>query len=175
VVFQDKQGCTALHLAARQGQAGAVARLLSTAAAADGGGGEAKTALCKTKSKTGHTALHMAALAGSIECAALLAEAAPSTVAGKTKLGLSPADIAARRRLTSLHDALRSQQPVLALQALVKSQVAGGGQEAPATPRTLLIAPPECLFHFTCPAPITRYGTETLLFTSCCVLQFCLL
>lgn len=153
-VFQDKQGCTALHLAARQGHVAAV-RLLLGAAAGGGGGPEAVAALCRTRSKAGHNALHLAALAGSSRCAALLAAAALDAAAGKSKLGLTPADLAARRRHTGLQTALRGQRPVQALQALAAVQEAEAGQRE-AQQRTLLMAPPECLFHFTCPAPITR-------------------
>lgn len=125
-----------------------VQQLLGAAAAAEEGEGAA--GLAKTKNKAGQTALHMAAVAGSAPCAALLAEAAPDTVASKTKLGLLPADMAARRKHAALEGALRSPQPAAALQAAAQQQ--GEQQQG----RTVLFAPPECLFHFTCPAPITR-------------------
>ena len=147
-VFQDKQGCTALHLAARQGHMRSVQQLL--AAAGDGEG--AAAALCKTKNKAGQNALHLAATVGCAVCAAMLAEVAPDAAAAKSKLGLTPADVAARRRHAELAAALREGKVAEHLAALPK------GQGPPAGPmqRTLLVAPPECLFHHTCPAPITR-------------------
>jgi ankyrin repeat protein len=148
VVFQDKQGCTALHLAARQGHVRSVQQLL----AAVGEGEGAAAALCKTKNKAGQNALHLAATVGCAACAAMLAEVAPDAAAAKSKLGLTPADVAARRRHAELAAALREGKVAEHLAALPK------GQGPPAGPmqRTLLVAPPECLFHHTCPAPITR-------------------
>lgn len=155
-VFQDKHGCTALHLAAREGHVASVQLLLEAASAATpGGGGEAAgsaAALAKTKNKAGQNALHMAALAGSATVAALLAEAAPEAAHARSKLALTPADLAERRRHTDLAGALRDGSPAAALAALAKT----AGAAAPQQPRTLLVAPPECQIHYTCPAPITR-------------------
>ncbi|PSC72014.1 histone deacetylase [Micractinium conductrix] len=142
-VFQDKHGCTALHLAARQGHTAASRLLLEAAASGDGA-----PALARTKNKAGQTALHLAALAGSAPCAALLAAAAPQAAAARTKLALTAADLAERRRHAALAAALRAADPAAALAALPPTE-----QDQP---RTLLVAPPECLCHYTCPAPITR-------------------
>ncbi|KAI3431427.1 hypothetical protein D9Q98_004480 [Chlorella vulgaris] len=158
VIFQDKQGCTALHLAARQGHAGAMAQLLSAAAAGDDSGAEASAALVRTKNKAGQNAVHSAVLAGSSRCAALLVAAAPESAGVKSKLGMSPADLAAKRHLAELEAALRSAQPVEALEKLAAQEAASKKQQQP---RTLLVAPPECLFHFTCPAPITRETSDS--------------
>lgn len=154
VTFQDKQGCTPLHLAARLGHIPSADLLLESAAASlseEGrpGAADAVAALVKTKNKAGQSAVHMAALAGSASCAALLVGAAPEAAHARSKLGLTPADLAARRHHAELAAALRSKQPAAALAGLQKGPQAQG-------PRTLLVAPPECLFHFTCPAPITR-------------------
>ncbi|KAL4440406.1 hypothetical protein ABPG75_003407 [Micractinium tetrahymenae] len=158
-VFQDKHGCTALHLAARQGHVASVQLLLkAAAAAAPAGGSEASgsaAALAKTKNKVGQNALHMAALAGSAPVAVLLAAAAPEAAHARSKLALTPADLAERRRHNSLAAALRAGSPAAALADLSKAP-SPGEAAAPRPPRTLLVAPPECQIHYTCPTPITR-------------------
>ncbi|KAL4431738.1 hypothetical protein ABPG77_002954 [Micractinium sp. CCAP 211/92] len=153
-VFQDKHGCTALHLAAREGHVASVQLLLKAASAMQGGEAlGAAAALAKTKNKAGQNALHMAALVGSVTVASLLAAAAPEAAQARSKLSLTPADLAERRRHAALAAALRDTAPAAALASLaaVPADVA-----APKQPRTLLLAPPECQIHYTCPAPITR-------------------
>lgn len=154
-VFQDKHGCTALHLAAREGHVASVQLLLKAASATQGGEAlGAAAALAKTKNKAGQNALHMAALVGSVTVASLLAAAAPEAAQARSKLSLTPADLAERRRHAALAAALRDTAPAAALASLaaVPADVA-----APKQPRTLLVAPPECQIHYTCPAPITRW------------------
>jgi hypothetical protein len=158
-LFQDKHGCTALHLAARQGHTGAAGLLLDDARQQRGS--EAAAALARSRNKAGQSALHLAALAGSAAVAALLAAAAPDAAAAKTKLGLAPAALADKRRHAALAVALRGDRPAQALQQLTEAEAGSRKAAPPPAQRTLLVAPPECLFHFTCPAPITRETSDS--------------
>lgn len=174
---QDKQGNTALHLAARYRQPAAAVALLQAAAAAaavDASPSPAGTegdsaatgpspaqgspaALAKVRNKAGQTALHCAALGGCAACAAAVREAAPGLVTARDKQGLTAADLAAKRGHAALAAELGGSTAAVAAAAAVAgnseaAQAAGG--------RTLLVAPPQCREHFTCPDPIVRGGPD---------------
>ena len=85
---QDKQGNTALHLAARAGHAAAVDGLL-----AGPGGGAA--ALCRNRA--GQLPLHAAAGGGSWVAAIALARAVPAAAAQADRRGFTPAQWAIKR------------------------------------------------------------------------------
>ncbi|GAB4814038.1 hypothetical protein N2152v2_001084 [Parachlorella kessleri] len=167
-IMQDKQGNTALHLAARHRQPDAVEALChaTTASAFSEGaaiaagatnGGDAGNvnslkALMKVRNKAGQTALHAAALAGcSASAAALLVRAAPGYASGKDKQGMTPAQMAARRG----HAALAAQ-----LAGALPAGPATAVQHASQHHSTLLVAPPQCLRHLTCPEPVVRGGQD---------------
>ena len=108
-------------------------------------------ALLKVRNKAGQTALHAAALGGCSACAAaLLVRAAPGYASGKDKQGLTPAQLAAKRGHAALAAQLAGALPA----------VAASGQQAAQQRSTLLVAPPHCLRHLTCPEPIVRGGQD---------------
>lgn len=169
---QDKAGNTALHLAARYRRPEAVALLLQTAAtsassgvvdaagdaaAADGEGGTAGAAqparaLARVRNKAGQVALHCAALGGCAASAEALHGAAPGCAALRDKQGLTPAEVGARRG----HAALAAQLGQQAQQAQRQQPVMMAAESG----RTLIVAPPQCLGHVTCPDPIRRGGPD---------------
>lgn len=142
--FQDKQGNTALHLAARYCH-GAVLKLLLEAASPS-----VATAV-KQRNKAGLNVAHMAAVGGDPDCVRAVLAACPAAAVSTTRQGLTAAEVAAKRGHT---------QAAALLQ----------GVPAPTPPahppghhkegHTLLLAPPECLHHHTAPWPIVRGGPD---------------
>eukprot|EP00887_Chlorella_sp_A99_P002366 scaffold10.g2366.t1 len=149
--FQDKQGNTSLHLAARYRHPGMVGLLLAQAGTGEGAAAAAEAA-SRNKNKAGHTPLHLAALGGSAASCAALLRVAPAAGDLATRQGLTPAAVAAKRGHAALAAAL--QAGAAATAALAEQETA-----AAEAPRTLLLAPPECLNHHTCP-PIVRGGPD---------------
>ena len=152
----DSHGDLALHLAARFDRADIVAALLAD------DGYDAAAALT-ARNSTKDTPLHVAARHGCARAAAALLEAAPAPAIGAAldaanKHSFTPAQLAERRGHA-------------ALAALLRRSGGGGASAAPApaqqpppapgaAAKTLLVAPPECLEHYTCPQPATRAGPE---------------
>ena len=155
--FQDKQGNLPLHLAARYCQADMVALLLAEAGRGGEGGGAAAARAAKAKNKAGLNPLHLAALGGCAASAAALQAVAPSAAAATTKQGLTAAAVAAKRGHAVLAAALQEGPAAIAAAAKQAGAAARlrpvAGKEAP---RTLVLAPPECWNHLTCPSPIVR-------------------
>ncbi|GBG00204.1 hypothetical protein Rsub_12985 [Raphidocelis subcapitata] len=144
----DANGDVPLHLAARVGGAEAVAALL---AGGGGGGGAAAAALSRNKLRD--TPLHAAARAGAGAAAAALLAAAPEAAVAPNKHGFAPADLAARRGHPELAALLR--------RGAAGKPANGAAAAAPAPAlRTLLLAPEQCLEHYTSRQPVTRAGPE---------------
>lgn len=179
--LQDKQGCTPLHLAARYRQSAAVTALLEAAAAseaaaaaaagavdADAAGAPSSSphqqhparALAKARNKAGQNALHCAALGGCDRSAAALRAEAPASVSARDRQGSTPADLARRRG----HAKLSAEIAGGSVGSAAEPSAAASGQGAVAgaqqVQHTLILAPPQCLEHHTCPEPIVRGGAD---------------
>ena len=144
--FQDKQGNTALHLAARYCHPAMVNLLLHLPH-----GPPPPTAI-KQRNKSGMNVVHMAALGGCLSCIQYVVAASPPSVAvAPTRQGLTPAALAAKRGHAHVQAAaLLSDHP---------SPSPNKHSPPPSHHRpkhTLIIAPPECLSHHTAPWPIAR-------------------
>jgi len=155
----DKQGNTALTLAARAGASGAVACLLA-AAKKQGEGGVGKAAAAANRA--GQAPLHAAAAAGSGSCCALLVAAGAGVLKESCKRGWSPAEWASRRG----HEALAKALALEGGGAAAVSKVAAAAlaadkvEETEKTRKMLLVAPDECLEHRTAPEPRPRSAPE---------------
>ena len=155
----DANGDVPLHLAARAGRAGAVAALLARAGGWDG------TSAAGARNKAKDTPLHAAARAGAGAAAAALLAAAPDAAGAANKHGLTPAELAARRGHAALAATLRGGRggaPNGAAAAAAGATLAPDPERlaAPGRVKTLLLAPPECLEHFTSPQPVVRGAPE---------------
>ena len=91
--MQDKQGNTALHLAARAGHSVMVRLLLTLGQAWSA----SPVALTAARNKLGQVPLHCAALAGCQQSTQALQDAGPGAVNATDKRGRSPAELATRR------------------------------------------------------------------------------
>ena len=139
--FQDRQGNTALHLAARYGQPEMVKLILAQEQ------GPSPVAAIKHRNKGGYNVLHMAAVGGDVACITAIMEASPNAVNITTRQGYTPALLATKRGHNEAAALLQ-----------------GTPLPPPTTPKaghhksghTLIIAPPECLSHHTAPWPILR-------------------
>jgi hypothetical protein len=96
----------------------------------------------------------LAAYHGAAVAAVLLLEAQPSAAGQQDKHGFNPATLAARRGFEKLAAEIQSRAEA--------AQVAGSAAAAAPTPpaasraRTLIVAPPQCEKHLTCPDPLPR-------------------
>lgn len=118
--------------------------------AAGSGAGSPVRALARIKNKAGQQALHCAAIGGCTAAAAALRAAAPGSATARDKQGLTPAELATRRGHAALA-AMMGGAPA----AAAEQQQAEAGEA-----HTLVLAPPQCLAHFTCPEPIVRGGPD---------------
>ena len=89
--LQDKQGNTALHLAAKGAHCRALAALLQR------GTPEQRAAVVLGANRAGQLPLHLAALRGCGECCRVLAAAAPAALQSRDKRGATPAQAAQMR------------------------------------------------------------------------------
>lgn len=125
--FQDKQGNLAAHLAARYGYAEVLRGLMNL-----------DTGCVSEKNKAGLTVAHMASLkVGNAACLEVLRQVCGGNVVDglKNRQGLSP-------------EALRLKR-----QGGKGDGKDGGGKSSG---KTLIVAPPECLRHYTAPYPHSR-------------------
>jgi hypothetical protein len=159
----DDRGDTAVHVAARLACCASLPPLLSAALRHEGeaaqpswkdigAGGAGKLSNCGARvpllllrNRLGHTPLHCAVLADSATAVRMLLYANPAAAAVTDKAGLTPMELALRRRAVAAAGALAE----------------GEGKAAPATkqlPRapTLVVTSPDCLQHHTCEPPIVR-------------------
>lgn len=131
--FQDKQGNLAAHLAARYGYADILRILLKLHPQCVG-----------EKNKSGMSVAHMASVGGHDDCARAVIEFCPDAGEIVNRQGHTPADVAEKRKMYDLVSIFRGSQQ----------------DEQPSTPRkskkTLIVAPPECLHHYTAPWPMSR-------------------
>jgi acetoin utilization deacetylase AcuC-like enzyme/ankyrin repeat protein len=156
----DKQGNTALALAARAGASRAVACLLAAAKKSGEQGAAGKAAAAANRA--GLAPLHAAAAAGSGACCALLCAAGPAVLEERCRRGWIPAEWARRRGHEALSRALSPGASAPGAAELAAAALASdGGDDATAeNTRLLLIAPDECLEHRTAPEPRPRSAPE---------------
>jgi hypothetical protein len=154
VELPDTHGDLALHLAARGDHVDVVAALVN--ARGDGWDGGAPAVAAATN-KARDTPLHAAAARGAAAAAAALLAAAPGAAGAANKHGFTPAALAARRGHAALAKLLAPEgAPRVAPAGLPP----GAPPLAPPGRPTLLLAPPECLAHYTSPQPVPRGGPE---------------
>ena len=158
--FQDKQGNTALHLAARYCHPAMVHLLVSqnpssssspTTTTTTTGTPLTTTTDIKQRNKAGMNSLHLAALSGNVDSVRTLLAACPAAANATTRQGHTPADLAARRGHTDVVTVL--MQGTLPISPLPGS-TPNRGHHKPQ--HTLILAPTECLSHHTAPWPIVR-------------------
>lgn len=132
--FQDRQGNTAAHLAARYGW-GSVLELLL----------EQYPAGAQEKNKSGLTVAHMAAIGGDVSCATAIMVACPDV-----------AQITNRQKRTAA--ALAEKRGNMEVASIFKGEghVDVVSPKSLSMSRTLIVAPPECREHHTAPWPIER-------------------
>ncbi|KAF6259471.1 Arginase/deacetylase [Scenedesmus sp. NREL 46B-D3] len=161
--MQDNNGDNVLHVAARFNQA-AVLQLLLSQDSFD----PADAAV--TKNKQSFTPLAAAAFFGAAAAAPLLLQAHAAALSVPDKHGFTPADLAERRGHKALAARLRSAAaaaaeaaaagPAAANHAAAAAAAAGsnaaGMDSTVKQLPTLIVAPPECELHRTCPDPLPR-------------------
>ncbi len=145
--FQDKQGNTALHLAARNRHAAMVQLLLCQAE------GPSSASAIKQRNKSGLNVLHLAALGGEGECIKLLLAAYPAAAVATTRQGRTAAELAAKRGHVAAVPFLQNPGNADVVKAEKPSTPTAGHHKYK---HTLILAPPECLNHHTAPWPIVR-------------------
>lgn len=136
---QDNNGDNVLHVAARH-DAAAVLELLTSPgqpSIADAG---------LVKNKRALTPLGVAAYHGAARSAALLLTAAPDAAQTTDRHGSTPLQLAQRR----------GHAAVAALLASSAGSAAADSKADAQRPRTLIVAPPECELHLTCPDQLPR-------------------
>ncbi|KAL3144011.1 hypothetical protein ABBQ32_003818 [Trebouxia sp. C0010 RCD-2024] len=168
-LLQDKQGNTALHLAASCRQRSMVDLLLSYPS--DPALPSHEHALATSANRAGLLPIHAAAIAGCSACCSLCYSAASGSggediLAVKDKKGLTAAEWAHKHG----HQALAKQLADARSRAQAISGAEPSGDMVPdqaslhsgedGMKPTLLVAPAECYSHRTCPEPITRDGQE---------------
>jgi hypothetical protein len=164
VVLQDNNGDNVLHVAARFNQAAVLQLLLSQESVS-----AAEAAV--TRNKQTFTPLAAAAFYGAAAAAPLLLQAHAAALSKKDKHGFMPADLAERRGHKALAARLRSAAAAAAESAAAGADAASraaaaaaasarsnaaGTDSAVAQLPTLIVAPPECELHRTCPDPLPR-------------------
>lgn len=156
--FQDKQGNSPAHLAARYGKCQALEVALN---APRKEGGPKEAVLQKNKAKM--NVLHMAAIGGCIKCVELAYNPAPSQ-AGKaaTRQGHTAGDVAERRGHVDIATAIKIsvQKGSSTLLLVVPTSSTKDKDKQQKDPPTVIFAPPECLDHHTAPDPITRNAPD---------------
>lgn len=149
VDIPDEFGDLPLHVAARMGHTDVIAALLVS-----GGDSWDGAAAAAARNKQRDAPLHIATRHGRAGAAAALLAAAPAVAEARNKHGFTPAELAARRGYASLAELLRGSD--LSSGGGSGAGTGGRGERA----KTLVIAPPECNEHYTCPQPVTRAGPE---------------
>ena len=132
--FQDKQGNLAAHLAARYGYPDVLGLILAV-----------HPGCVKEKNKSGMSVAHMAGLGGHTECARVVLEYCESANEIVNRQGHTPAEVAEKRKSYDVAAMFRGTSMQ---------------DDHPSTPKkskkTLIVAPPECLHHYTAPWPMSR-------------------
>eukprot|EP00878_Enallax_costatus_P016221 GHUV01017014.1.p1 GENE.GHUV01017014.1~~GHUV01017014.1.p1 ORF type:complete len:704 (+),score=270.00 GHUV01017014.1:1195-3306(+) len=150
--MQDNCGDSVLHAAARVNQSAILQLLLHQ----DTPSLDPKEA-AMTKNKQSFTPLAAAAYHGAAAAAQLLLAVNPAAATVPDKHGFSPAQLAARRG----HQILAAGLAAAAAAGDAAASVRLGHSSVDAAdlssrPRTLVVAPPECELHRTCPDPLPR-------------------
>lgn len=158
---QDMHGFNALHCAARNNKAAVLPALLEAAAAAAAAAGEAAAAADNpvvATNKEGFTPLALAAYHGAAAAAQLLLKAHPPAAGQQDRHGFNPATLAARRGFADLAAQLQAAAEAAGVSGAAAAPVAAAAAAAAAAGRrpTLIVAPPQCEKHLTCPDPLPR-------------------
>jgi hypothetical protein len=158
---QDNNGDNVLHVAARFNQAAVLQLLLSQESVNP-------EDAAVTKNKQSFTPLAAAAFYGAAAAAPLLLQAHAAALSVTDKHGFTPADLAERRGHKALAARLRAAAAAAAEAAAAGAAAAnrdaaaaaasdGAAADADGVVRqlpTLIVAPPECELHRTCPDPL---------------------
>ena len=149
--FQDKQGNLAAHLAARYGYAG-VLRLLV----------ELAPGCVSEKNKSGLTVAHMASLkVGNAACVEVLREVCGGEVVDglRNRQGLSVEGLGVKRaggEETETETGMETERAASHEEHAKHAPHAKKKHRPKAKSRTLIVAPPECLRHYTAAYPHAR-------------------
>lgn len=147
--MQDMHGNNPVHCAARNNQAAVLPLLLEAAA-------DAAEGTLGARNKDSFTPLAVAAYHGAAAAAELLLKAYPPAAGQQDRHGFNPATLAARRGFA----ALAAQIQAAAEAAGVSGAAAAATAPPPGSPEdrapTLIVAPPQCEKHLTCPDPLPR-------------------
>lgn len=147
--MQDMHGNNPVHCAARNNQTAVLPLLLEAAA-------DAAEGTLGARNKDSFTPLAVAAYHGAAAAAELLLKAYPPAAGQQDRHGFNPATLAARRGFA----ALAAQIQAAAEAAGVSGAAAAATAPPPGSPAdrapTLIVAPPQCEKHLTCPDPLPR-------------------
>lgn len=159
-------GNNPLHCAARGNQAAVLPHLLEAAAAEEEAAGQetAQSAAVTATNKDGFTPLALAAYHGAAAACELLLKAYPPAAGQQDPHGFNPATLAARRGFSDLSAQIEASATAAgvagaaAAAATAAPQSAAGAAPPPPHSRapTLIVAPPQCEKHLTCPDPLPR-------------------
>lgn len=164
LVSQDNNGDSVLHVAARNNQAAVLQLLLQQESQCL----NPKEAVV-TVNKQSFTPLAAAAYHGATAAAQLLLAVDPAAATVSDRHGFTPAQLAHRRGHIALSTMLSAaaaataaapDRPMAAAERTAAA-VAGSNHGTSISlcdnkPRTLIVAPPECELHRTCPDPLPR-------------------
>lgn len=151
-------GLNAWHCAARNNKAAVLPVLLEAAAAAAASETDAAAAgdnPILAKNKDGYTPLALAAYHGAAAAAELLLKAHPPAAGQQDRHGFNPATLAARRGFAGLAAQLQAAAEAAGISGAAVVKAAPAGPAADRRP-TLIVAPPQCEKHLTCPDPLPR-------------------
>lgn len=154
-------GFNLLHCAARNNKAAVLPLLLEAAAAAAAAAAPEAVADAAAadnpviaRTKDGFTPLALAAYHGAAAACELLLKAHPPAAGQQDRHGFNPATLAARRGFAGL----AAQLQAAAEDAGISGAAAAAAPTADASDKrpTLIVAPPQCEKHLTCPDPLPR-------------------
>lgn len=157
---QDMHGFNALHCAARNNKEAVLPALLDAAAAAAAAAGPDSEAAAAAnnpvvaKNKDGFTPLALAAYHGAAAAAELLLKAHPPAAGQQDRHGFNPATLAARRGFADLAAQLQAAAEAAGVSGVAAAPAAAAA--AAGRRPTLIVAPPQCEKHLTCPDPLPR-------------------
>lgn len=109
-----------------------------------------------TKNKQSFTPLAAAAFYGAAAAAPLLLQAHAAALSVPDKHGFTPSDLAERRGHRALAELLRKAAAAAPDAAVGNAAAAAEAAGSVSRQRTLIVAPPECELHRTCPDPLPR-------------------
>lgn len=154
-VLQDMHGFNPLHCAARNNQAAVLAVLLEAAAEGQEAGAAGDSPVA-AKTKDGFTPLALAAYHGAAAACELLLKAHPAAAAQPDRHGFNPATVAVRRGFAALAVLLQAAAEAAGVTGAAVDAAAAPAPAASSRAPTLIVAPPQCEKHLTCPDPLPR-------------------